>query len=163
MGQVAPSTMGNSTSGQTVHQALKDLLKVKGIRLKKETLENFLKAVDQIAPWFSLSGHLTGPSGEKLGKDFKFAEQGVLAKGVLPVWKQIRNCIKDKERCGAELQKGNEALNQVREERSQKSEAEGSSSDGDMSEDNLESIANSLEKVKMKVEPSGPGPPWPPP
>jgi hypothetical protein len=90
------------------------LLKVKGIRLKKETLENFLKAVDQIAPWFSLSGHLTGPSGEKLGKDFKFAEQGVLAKGVLPVWKQIRNCIKDKERCGAELQKGNETLNQVR-------------------------------------------------
>ena len=35
LGQVAPSTMGNSTSGQTVRQALKDLLKVKGIRLKK--------------------------------------------------------------------------------------------------------------------------------
>ena len=136
MGQVAPSTMGNSTSGQTVHQALKDLLKVKGIGLKKETLENFLKAVDQVTPWFSVSGHLTGPSWEKLGKDLKFAEeQGVLAKGVLPVWKLIRNCIEDKERCGAELQKGNEALNQVREERSQKSEAEGSSSDGDMSED----------------------------
>ena len=164
LGQVAPSTMGNSTSGQTVCQALKDLLKVKGIRLKKETLENFLETVDQVAPWFSVSGHLTGPSWEKLGKDLKFAEeQGVLAKGVLPVWKLVRNCIEDKERCGAELQKGNEALNQVREERSQKSEAEGSSSDGDMSEDNLESIADSLEKVKMKVEPSGPGPPWPPP
>ena len=156
--------MGNSTSGQTVHQALKDLLKVKGIGLKKEALENFLKTVDQVAPSFSVSGHLTGPSWEKLGKDLKFAEeQGVLAKGVLPVWKLIQDCIKDKERCGAELQKGNEALNQVREERSQKSEAEGSSSDGDMSGDNLESIADSLEKVKMKVEPSGPGPPWPPP
>ena len=158
--------MGNSTSGQTVHQALKDLLKVKGIRLKKETLENFLETVDQVAPWFSVSGHLTGPSWEKLGKDLKFAEeQGVLAKGVLPVWKLIRNCIEDKERCGAELQKGNEALNQVREERSQKSEAEGSSSDGDMSEDDLESIADSLEKVKMKVEPSVPVPglPWLPP
>ena len=156
--------MGNSISGQTVCQALNDLLKVKGIGLKKETLENFLKAVDQIAPWFSVSGYLTGPSWEKLGKDLKFAEeQGVLAKGVLPVWKLIRNCIEDKERCGAELQKGNEALNQVIEEQSQKSEAEGSSSDGDMSEDNLESIADSLEKVKMKVEPSGPGPPWPPP
>jgi hypothetical protein len=69
-------------------------------------------------------------------------EQGVLAKGVLPVWKLIRNCIEDKARCGAELQKGNEALNQVREEQSQKSEAEGSSSDGDMSEDDLESIAH---------------------
>ena len=50
----------------------------------------------------------------------------------------------------------------MREEQSQKSEAEGSSSDGDMFEDNLESIADSLEKVKMKVEPSRPGPPWPP-
>ena len=115
--------------------------------------------MDQVAPWFSVSGHLTGPSWEKLGKDLKFAEeQGVLAKGVLPVWKLIWDCIKDKERCGAELQKGNEALNQVREERSQKSETEGSSSDMF-----VESIANSLEKVKMKVEPSGPGPPWPPP
>ena len=116
--------------------------------------------MDQVAPWFPVSGHFTGPSWEKLGKDLKFAEQGVLAKGVLPVWKLIRNCIEDKERCGAELQKGNEALNQVIEERSQKSEAEESSSDGDMSEDDLESIADSLEKVKMKVEPSGPGLPW---
>lgn len=59
----------------------------------------------------------------------------------------------------AELQKGNEALNQVREERSQNLETEGNSSEGEMSEDDLESISNSLEKVKLKVEPSGPGPP----
>ena len=50
----------------------------------------------------------------------------------------------------------------MREERSQKSETEGCSSDGDMSEDDLESIADSLEKVKMKVEPSAPGPLWSP-
>ena len=86
MGQVAPSTMGNSTSVQTVCQTLKDLLKVKGIGLKKETLENFLKAVDQVAPWFPVSGHFMVPSWEKLGKDLRFAEeQGVLPKGVLPV------------------------------------------------------------------------------
>ena len=51
--------------------------------------------------------HLTGPSWEKLGKDLKFAEeQGVLVKGVLPVWKLVRNCIKDREKCkcGVELQ-----------------------------------------------------------
>jgi hypothetical protein len=76
---------------------LKDLLKVKGIGLKKETLENFLKSVDQVAPWFPVSGCLTGPSWEKLGKDLKFArEQGILAKGVLPVWKLVHNCIGDK-------------------------------------------------------------------
>jgi hypothetical protein len=112
--------MRNSTSGKIVRQALKDLLKVKGIRLEKETLGNFLKAVYQFAPWFSVSGHLTGPSWEKLEKDLKFAEeQGVLAKEVLPVWKLVWNSIEDMLRCGVELQKGNEALNQVREERSQ--------------------------------------------
>jgi hypothetical protein len=97
--------MGNTTSGQSILQALKDLLKVKGIRLKKETLENFLKAVDQVASWFPVSGHLIGPSWEKLGKDLKFVEeQGVLVKGVLLVWKLVGNCIKDREKCGAELQ-----------------------------------------------------------
>jgi len=49
--------MSNTTSGQSVRQALKDLLKVKGIELKKETLENVLKAVDQVASWFPVSGH----------------------------------------------------------------------------------------------------------
>ena len=51
-------------------------------------------------------------------------------------------------------------MNQVREERSQKSDAESSSSKGDMSEDDLESIVDSLEKVKVKVQPSALGLPW---
>jgi hypothetical protein len=38
----------------------------------------------------------------------------------------VRNCIEDRERCGAELQRGNEAPNQVREERSQLVWARGS-------------------------------------
>ena len=68
---------------------------------------------------------------------------------LLPVWKLVKNCIGDEEKCSAELKKGNEALNQVREERSQNSEAGGHSSKGDMSEDGLESITNRLEKVKV--------------
>jgi hypothetical protein len=42
--------MGNTTSGHSVCQALKDLLKVKGIGLKKETLGLFLNVADQVAP-----------------------------------------------------------------------------------------------------------------
>ena len=129
-------------------------MKVKGIGLKKETLENFLKAVDQVVPWFPVSAHLTGPSWEKLGKDLKFdEEQGVLVKMVLPVWKLVCNCIKDREKCGAELQKENEALNKVREERSQESDVESSSSKG-----TCPRIADSLEKVRVKVQPSAPDP-----
>lgn len=66
LGQVAPSAMGNSTSAQTVPQALKDLLKAKGIGLKKDTVENFLKAVDQGAPWFPVTGQI--PDYAQLGK-----------------------------------------------------------------------------------------------
>ena len=54
-------------------------------------------------------------------------------------------------------------MNQVREERSQKSDAESSSSEGDMSEEDLESIADCLEKVKVKVQPLTLVPPRPPP
>lgn len=162
LGQVAPSAMGNSTSAQTVPQALKNLLKAKGIGLKKDTVENFLKAVDQVAPWFPVTGHLTMPNWEKLGKDLRFAEeQGVLSKRVMQVWKLVKNCIGDEERCGAELKKGNEAISQVRQESSQKSETKGTSRQGDMSQDDLESIADSLEKVKLKVEPSALGLPHP--
>jgi hypothetical protein len=64
--------------------------------------------------------HGFGISCAKHHWDLRFAEeQRVLLKGVLPVWKLVRNCIEDGERCGAELQRGNEALNQVREECSQ--------------------------------------------
>jgi hypothetical protein len=63
--------------------------------------------------------HGFGTSCTKHHGDLRFAEeQRVLLKGVLLVWKLVRNCIEDRERCGTELQRGNEALNQVREERS---------------------------------------------
>ena len=56
--------------------------------------------------------HGFGTSCTKHHGDLRFAEeQRVLLKGVLLVWKLVRNCIEDRERCGAELQRGNEALN----------------------------------------------------
>ena len=71
-------------------------------------------------PWGQVKVHGFGTSCTKHHGDLRFAEeQRVLLKGVLPVWKLVRNCIEDRETCGAELQRGNEVLNQVREERSQ--------------------------------------------
>jgi len=68
-----------------------------------------------------------GTSCTKHHGNLRFAEeQGVLPKGVLLLWKLVRNCIEDRERCGAELQRGNEVLNQVREESSQLVWARGS-------------------------------------
>jgi hypothetical protein len=73
----------------------------------------------KVKPWGQVKVHGFGTSCTKHHWDLRFAEeQGVLPKGVLLVWKLVRNCIEDRERCGAELQRGNEALNQVREERS---------------------------------------------
>ena len=74
----------------------------------------------KVKPWGQVKVHGFGTSCTKHHGDLRFAEeQGFLPKGVLPVWKLVRNCIEDRERCGAELQRSNEVLNQVREESSQ--------------------------------------------
>ena len=75
----------------------------------------------------------------------------------------VRNCIGDEERCGKKIKEGSEALDQVKEEHSQHSEIQEESSEGDMSDGDVESFAASMEKVKVKIEPSAPELPLPPP
>ena len=71
--------MGNISSSRSLLAVLKSLLEAKGLELKESTLQKFLWAVDEVSPWFAVSGHLTLPSWNKLGKDIDFArEQGIV-------------------------------------------------------------------------------------
>jgi hypothetical protein len=99
--------------------------KTKRKRKGKEKKER--KRKDKVPTLGQVKVYGLGTSCTKHHWDLRFAEeQRVLPKGVLSVWRLVRNCIEDRERCGTELQRGNEALNQVREERSQLGWARGS-------------------------------------
>ena len=116
--------MGNISSTRSLLVVFKSLLEAKGLELKESTLEKFLWAVDEVAPWFAVSGHLTLPSSDKLGKDIDFArEQGIVLPGTQSIWKLVHSCLVDGEgECAAEIERGSAALEQVKEERSVKLE-----------------------------------------
>ena len=160
--------MGNSNSMQPLRDALKELLKVKGIGIKTQTLDEFLGAVDEIMPWFLVTGNLTPLCWGKLGGDLMFAEeQGILQRGVVPIWKLIGNCLGDEGSCAAEIKKGEELLQQLKEEQAPPKGVE--DEEQDMSADELESLVESMEQVKVSIQPAGLGPlllpmaPGPPP
>ena len=56
----------------------------------------------KVKPWGQVKVPGFGTSCTKHHGELRFAEeQRVLPKGVLPVWKLVRNCIEDRERYGA--------------------------------------------------------------
>ena len=73
---------------------------IKGLKLKKSTLERFLREVETVAPWFAISGNVTTSCWDKLGKDLDFAStQGTLKSGTKPIWKLVCSCIEDQKCC----------------------------------------------------------------
>ena len=115
--------MGNSTS-HPIFLALNELLRSKNLKIKKSTLGRFLEECDTIAPWFAVSGSLTIPSWEKLGRDLDFAaDQGTLKAGVRPVWKLVKSCLED-QKCSEAVENGQAALEILQEERSELSHSE---------------------------------------
>lgn len=116
-------TMGNSQSHQ-IFLALNALLRENGLKLKPSTLHRFLRNCDTIAPWYGVSGSLTIPSWDKLGRDLDFAfEQGNLEGGVRPIWKLVRACLED-EQCSEAILSGQAALEELQEERSERAASE---------------------------------------
>lgn len=114
--------MGTSQS-HPIFLALQELLLSKKLKIKKSTLERFLSECDIVTPWFAASGSLTVSCWEKLGKDLDFAwEQDDLKAGVRPVWKLVRSCLEDQKCCEA-VEKGQNALEMLQEERSEKAES----------------------------------------
>ncbi|XP_052611577.1 endogenous retrovirus group K member 24 Gag polyprotein-like [Peromyscus californicus insignis] len=121
--------MGTSSS-HPIFLALNELLRSKNLKVKKSTLERFLEECDVVSPWFAVSGSLTIPSWEKVGRDLDFAfEQGTLKAGVRPVWKLVRGCLED-QRCNEAIENGQAALESLQEERSEKANSERASREG---------------------------------
>nr|XP_013011193.1 endogenous retrovirus group K member 24 Gag polyprotein-like [Cavia porcellus] len=95
--------MGNlpTKSSKSLVRAVKDLLKISGISISSKTLAEFLQQIDEAAPWFLPTGHLSLPCWEKLGKDLERAEAECrLPLSVRPLWEMIHSCLKG-ERNGA--------------------------------------------------------------
>jgi hypothetical protein len=72
--------MGASSS-HPISSALQELLKSKGLKIQRKTIEKFLDECD--TPWFAVSGNLTVACWEKLCRDLDVAwEQGILKGGM---------------------------------------------------------------------------------
>ncbi|XP_021011333.1 igE-binding protein-like [Mus caroli] len=140
--------MGSSQSHPTF-LALDELLRAKGAKLKKHTIQTFLEECDKVAPWFAVSGHLTPASWDRLGKDLDFSwEQSVLKGSTRAVWKLVNTCLED-ERCCHAVETGKQALEQLKEERSLKSEKVSSSNSENGSEEDIEELAWELGRSSL--------------
>lgn len=73
---------------------IKELLKQRDIKVSNVTIIKIVKDLDAAAPWFVVSGDLSLPTWEKLGRDLEMAKQeGQLGKGTLPFWRLIHSCL----------------------------------------------------------------------
>ncbi|MEJ1284676.1 hypothetical protein NN561_015663 [Cricetulus griseus] len=146
--------MGTSIS-HPIFVALNELLRSKGLKLKRSTLANFLEQVDITAPWFANTGQLTVLSWEKLGRDLDFAwEQGMLKPGVHSIWRLVRGCLEDK-RCSEAVEQGQAALDSLQEERSEKANSEKiypslKELEETEDEEELQALIKQLERTKVK-------------
>jgi hypothetical protein len=70
-------------SSHSVSSALQELLKSKGFKIQRKTIEKFLDDCDTVAPWLAVSGNLIVACWEKLGRDLDVAwERGILKGGM---------------------------------------------------------------------------------
>jgi hypothetical protein len=104
-------------SSHPISSAVQELLKSKGLKIQRKTIEKFLDECDTVTPWFAISGNLTVAFWEKLGRDLDVAwEQGILKGGIKAVWRIVRSCLDD-ERCCRVLEASQQILEQLRKER----------------------------------------------
>ncbi|XP_066873418.1 igE-binding protein-like [Kogia breviceps] len=90
--------MGNSSSVEPAiefHEPIQDLLRDRGLKLSQKTINKLLQDINGATPWFAVSGSLTVPSWEKLGRDLtEHNKLGELSRGTLPLWRLIHSCLK---------------------------------------------------------------------
>ncbi|XP_063105463.1 igE-binding protein-like [Cavia porcellus] len=139
--------MGN-TATQPLSVALSDLLREKGLQMKREQIQNFLNQVDKVAPWFGPTGSITIPSWDKLGRDLDFAvENGLLEPGVRPLWAVVRSCLADTS-CRDHIRAGAMALDYHQAESSREQSRE-SSAAGEVTPPNPDSSDNEGEEGEV--------------
>jgi protein O-GlcNAc transferase len=85
--------------------ALQAVLKQCDLQVASRMLQNFVKEVDHISPWYAYSGSLTVALYNKLGRylDRKH-EEGDLRLGTKAIWKLIKNCLEDEIRRPANVE-----------------------------------------------------------
>nr|XP_012996302.1 endogenous retrovirus group K member 8 Gag polyprotein-like [Cavia porcellus] len=121
--------MGNlpTKSSKSLVRAMKDLLKISGISISSKTLTEFLQQIDEAAPWFLPTGHLSLPCWEKLGKDLERAEAECrLPLLVRPLWEMIHSCLKGERNGAKDSADGLSRARRVFEEARSESSREGS-------------------------------------
>uniref|UniRef100_A0A8C9DZL9 CCHC-type domain-containing protein n=1 Tax=Phocoena sinus TaxID=42100 RepID=A0A8C9DZL9_PHOSS len=105
--------MGNSLSMEPsagFHEPIQALLNSRGLKLSHKAISKLLQDIDGAAPWFAVSGSLTVPSWEKLGKDLADRQKmGELSRGTFPLWRMIHSCLRE-GKCEDIVQMGRKAL-----------------------------------------------------
>uniref|UniRef100_A0A8C9BR12 CCHC-type domain-containing protein n=1 Tax=Phocoena sinus TaxID=42100 RepID=A0A8C9BR12_PHOSS len=105
--------MGNSSSAEPTvgfHEPIQALLNYRGLKISHKTISKLLQDIDGAAPWFAVSGSLTVPSWEKLGKDLADRHKmGELSRGTFPLWRMIHSCLRE-GKCEDIVQMGRKAL-----------------------------------------------------
>ena len=82
-------------------------------------LQNFVKEVDHISPWYAYSGSLTVALQNKLGRDLDHKhEEEDLCLGTKAIWKLIKNCLED-ETCRPANVEGQGILEEVQDSMSE--------------------------------------------
>ena len=140
--------MGASSS-HPLCQALQQLLRLRGLKLRQKTLMGFLEDIDLAAPWFAVSGNLNTSCWDKLGKDL---ERGlrldVIGQGTYSLWRIIRACLDDQKYTRA-VKESQTALEEIKEKRStqgNESGEHGGSGAGNDSEPNSEEEVESIRR-----------------
>ena len=106
-------------SSQSIVNTLQIVLKQRDLKIATCTLQNFVKEIDRVAPWYACSGSLTTASWNKLGRDLdrKF-EEGDLRLGTKAIWKLIKNSLENKT-CQPAVVEGQETLEEVQDSMSE--------------------------------------------
>ena len=125
------------------------LLKDRGLKISDRTVKNFLRDIDTQAAWFAVSGDLTVPCWEKLGRDLRRAkEEGSLKAGTFPLWRLIFACLKDGKHM-EQVRKGRRMLAEHQDSLSESSSAKGC-------EDREEKLKEKIKVCNLKKEKESP-------